>query len=106
VIHPPEVANFRAMCHRKEGPQPTKGITLHDTKPYLTRNRDIVQASSILVAAPKSDEIVRSGTWSTVRYARQCDRTIYILLPYRIVVENDRLNYEPTWSFISPWDRS
>ena len=38
----------------------------------LARNRAIVAASDILIAAPESDtEQQRSGTWATVRYARQ-----------------------------------
>ena len=37
----------------------------------LARNRAIVAASDILIAAPESDtEQLRSGTWATVRYAR------------------------------------
>jgi hypothetical protein len=37
----------------------------------LARNRAIVAASDILIAAPESDtEQQRSGTWATVRYAR------------------------------------
>lgn len=38
----------------------------------LKRNRDIVASSDVLIAAPESDrEELRSGTWATVRYARQ-----------------------------------
>ena len=38
----------------------------------LARNRAIVAASDILIAAPESDtEQLRSGTWATVRYARR-----------------------------------
>jgi hypothetical protein len=37
----------------------------------LVRNRAIVAASDVLIAAPESDkEEPRSGTWATVRYAR------------------------------------
>lgn len=37
----------------------------------LRRNRDIVAACDILIAAPETDkEELRSGTWATVRYAR------------------------------------
>jgi hypothetical protein len=38
----------------------------------LARNRDIVDACDILVAAPRWDrEELRSGTWMTVRLARK-----------------------------------
>lgn len=37
----------------------------------LVRNREIVAASSVLIAAPETDkEQQRSGTWATCRYAR------------------------------------
>jgi len=37
-------------------------------KPYLTRNKDIVRDTEMLVAAPADEtEVIRSGTWSTVR---------------------------------------
>jgi hypothetical protein len=43
----------------------------------LARNRDIVAASDILIAAPESDkEELRSGTWATVRYMRQAVKPV------------------------------
>jgi hypothetical protein len=47
----------------------------------LVRNRDIVDESQRLIAAPKGDEVLRSGTWSTVRYARKLNRECRILAP-------------------------
>lgn len=48
--------------------------------PYLERNRRIVNNSSILIAFPKdpAKEVLRSGTWSTVRYARQINCTVEV----------------------------
>lgn len=43
----------------------------HKPKANLDRNRDIVDACDVLIAAPKGPEELRSGTWSTVRYARR-----------------------------------
>lgn len=38
----------------------------------LARNREIVRDVDVLIAAPRTDrEELRSGTWSTVRYARR-----------------------------------
>lgn len=38
----------------------------------LARNREIVAAADILIAAPRTDrEELRSGTWATIRYARK-----------------------------------
>lgn len=53
----------------------------HDEKPPLDRNRDIVDAADILVACPKGSEELRSGTWSTIRYARKCGKPIVIFWP-------------------------
>lgn len=46
----------------------------------LGRNRRIVAACDVLVAAPDSNiEQLRSGTWATVRYGRQAGRRIILL---------------------------
>ena len=47
--------------------------------PYLKRNRSIVRSSTLLVAAPHGCEELRSGTWSTVRYARILSRPVVII---------------------------
>src|SRR5262245_6074849 len=39
-------------------------------KPYLERNHDIVDSCNLLIAVPFTKvEILRSGTWATIRYA-------------------------------------
>lgn len=49
---------------------------------YLERNRNIVDETELLIAAPKSlIEEQRSGTWSTVRYARKVGKPVIILDP-------------------------
>jgi hypothetical protein len=47
--------------------------------PYLKRNRAIADRCDWLVALPDKPERLRSGTWSTVRYARRLGRPISIL---------------------------
>lgn len=43
----------------------------HEVFPPLVRNHHIVNAVSVLLAAPHTDiEELRSGTWATIRYAR------------------------------------
>lgn len=60
--HPPIDAKARAFI---------SGGVLYKERPYLERNCDIVNNSDLLIAAPMYDnEITRSGTWATVRYAR------------------------------------
>jgi hypothetical protein len=72
-VHPPEIKDKRAFC---------KGDVQHKEKPYLERNHYIVQATEILIATPESNnEKKRSGTWSTIRYARKLDRNIMIIVP-------------------------
>ena len=48
---------------------------------YLTRNRNIVDASAVLAATPEGPERLRSGTWSTVRYAREQGKRVVIFWP-------------------------
>lgn len=72
-IHPPNDDKKRAFCHRR-GPS-----RMHDPEPYLVRNKHIVNACDRLIAAPQTlVEELRSGTWSTVRYAKKtgCKGTI------------------------------
>lgn len=71
VSHPPLSQFYRAWApaHRSM-----------PAKPYLDRNRDIVDATDILIATPgENEEQVRSGTWSTVRYARSVGKPVHIL---------------------------
>ena len=61
---------------------------VHTEKPYIDRNRDIIDACEALIAAPgEADEQLRSGTWSTIRYARKLGRRILIVRPDGTVVE-------------------
>jgi hypothetical protein len=47
---------------------------------YLERNKKIVDRSDVLLAAPKGPEELRSGTWSTIRYARKKGIPVEILV--------------------------
>jgi len=73
IIHPPEDSKDRANC---------VGDRVMPAKPYLVRNKDIVGACTVLIATPDSaKEKLRSGTWSTIRYARQSGRRVIVVLP-------------------------
>ena len=55
---------------------------LVEKKEYLQRNKDVVDSSDTLVAFPRTyEEQLRSGTWSTIRYARKKNKTIVIIYP-------------------------
>lgn len=63
VVHPSNVMEARAYC---------KADFTYKPKPPLIRNHDIVDIVDMLFAAPRLNyEEMRSGTWSTVRYARK-----------------------------------
>lgn len=48
----------------------------------LERNKLIVEHCDVLIATPKSrQEERRSGTWSTIRYARKLKKPVYIIWP-------------------------
>lgn len=48
----------------------------------LVRNRIIVDMTELLIAGPAGiEEELRSGTWSTIRYARRQRKKICILFP-------------------------
>jgi hypothetical protein len=61
-------------------------IQFHEGNAPLLRNRDIVDNGDELVACPlilpkNAGEVLRSGTWATVRYARNKGRTIHFVWP-------------------------
>ena len=52
-------------------------------EPFLTRNHNIVLFSDVMLATPKQVEEQRrgSGTWATIRYARQAEKPLAIVWP-------------------------
>ena len=70
VGHPPSFKQFIAECDCDIFMKP------YD---YLTRNKNIVDNSDMLIATPDVKEKIRSGTWSTIRYARKQHKKIYII---------------------------
>lgn len=71
IIHPPTNESKRAFC---------KGQETRPPKPYLQRNHEIVDSCNILIAAPKEKhEVLRSGTWATIRYARKKNVPVLIV---------------------------
>lgn len=60
---------------------------VREAKPYLERNKDIVDETEYLVALPDGPEYERSGTWSTVRYAVGVGKPVSICYPDGTVEE-------------------
>ena len=76
VLHPPEDDKKQASLVKREGDRVEKPL------PYLERNKKIVNACDILIAAPKTlTEERRSGTWATIRYASKRGVPVVILKP-------------------------
>lgn len=72
-IHPP-INDYKRAWRR--------GGILHEPKEYLDRNHDIVDACDVLIAAPAQvEEVMRSGTWATVRYARKLGKPVVMIFP-------------------------
>lgn len=72
IGHPPTNPGRRAFCAYDEE---------RDPAPYLVRNRAIVDESHLLFAAPEDHEVPRSGTWSTIRYARRLGKPVIVFWP-------------------------
>ena len=51
-------------------------------RPYLSRNKDIVRETDMLIATPaEAEEQRRSGTWSTIRFARKLGKPVFVIWP-------------------------
>jgi hypothetical protein len=80
VCHPPIKPHYRAY-----GPYDI----LNEEKDYLVRDKDNVDESDYLWACPDGAERIRSGTWTTVRYARKKGIPITIIMPNGEVIYED-----------------
>lgn len=57
-------------------------VAVRDPQPPLERNRCVVHMSDLLVACPaQAREILRSGTWATVRHGRKLGRPVVVIEP-------------------------
>lgn len=73
AIHPPIIPRFRAFC---------VGDLIHQPLEYLQRNHAIVSVCAKLVATPRTySRESRSGTWATIRYARDQGKPVMIIYP-------------------------
>lgn len=73
VGHPPVNPNLRVVLDCD---------VVWPEKPYLDRNRDVVNECKTLIVAPREyTEQMRSGTWSTFRAAAQAKKDIMIVFP-------------------------
>ena len=53
-----------------------------EPKDYLVRNHEMVDECEILFACPNEmEEVLRSGTWATIRYAVKNNKKVLIIYP-------------------------
>ena len=74
AIYPCTLIAQRAFCSGAE--------IVHEPLPPLERNHYIVHSCDKIIAAPKEhEEILRSGTWATIRYALKAGKSLIICFP-------------------------
>jgi hypothetical protein len=70
-VHPPIKDYMRAF---------RQGDVMYEPDDYIPRDYRIVDMTEFLIGAPLTDkEIVRSGTWTTIRYAKRIGRNHEVL---------------------------
>jgi len=57
--------------------EPGYGVELYG-KACLARNRMMVDRAEMVIAFPRGPEVLRSGTWATVRYARKENKQVVV----------------------------
>lgn len=73
VLHPPTDSRKRAYC---------TAVSTRRAQSYLDRNREIVDSVDLMIATPGVfKEVLRSGTWATIRYARARGGLLVIVYP-------------------------
>ena len=70
VIHPPDRTTTQAFKVGDESRYPA---------PYITRDKAIVNETEYLIGSPHCEEIIRSGTWTTIRHARRMQKPHTVL---------------------------
>lgn len=71
VVYPPLSFRKRAM---------KQGDEMLEPEAYIKRDYKIVDSTDCLIGAPKTDaEQIRSGSWTTIRYARKTGKPNYVL---------------------------
>jgi hypothetical protein len=77
VIHPPNDDKGVFYYYEAEHILPKK--------PYLERNHDIVDCCDLFIAMPcEMKEVLRSGVWAAIRYARKTNKQMFIIYPEEV----------------------
>ncbi len=88
-------SQFHTLCRDRRIPIEIYPCNLHNQRAYseyarhihppkdpIVRNHDIVDCCDVLLATPRgSREVIRSGTWATIRYATKRGKKICMVYP-------------------------
>jgi len=77
-IHPTNIPGKRAYCYERLHRMTT---VVHPVKDPLVRNQIMIHSGRFLIAAPEGPEKLRSGTWSTIRFAIKMGKPVFIVWP-------------------------
>lgn len=77
VVHPP--TDLKLAAH--DTLTPSDMVTVLPAKDYHSRDRDIVDVSNVLLGFPDRPERPHSGTWYTIRYARNRRKSRIVCMP-------------------------
>lgn len=70
-------------CHPCPGvvaDKDTRHDTWHEVFPPLKRDKDLAEICDVMIATPLTDkEVLRSGTWATIRYTRALMKPVVML---------------------------
>jgi hypothetical protein len=81
-IHPPGDHRARAFCDAEMDYRELMSVRVWDEKDYLSRNRDIVDNTDLLIACPNGyDFRSHGGTSYTIRYALRKKKPVVIIWP-------------------------
>lgn len=79
------IREIRTVAHPGDTPDKQTKLASNVTlapKLNLLRDDDIAKVSQVLFVAPKEfEEVLRSGTWATYRYAKKYKKLILIIYP-------------------------
>lgn len=82
VIHPPSDERWRAHCDEAMDYREMLGVRVLDEKDYLARDRDIVDATDLLIGCPAGFDLrSHGGTAYTIRYALKLKKPVIIIRP-------------------------
>lgn len=86
-VWPPTNSKYLALECVKAHPL----VIVHYRMPYLIRDREIVRATTGLIALPKHDEqpdrMLWGGTWYTVDFAERMNKPVIICNPKGVVTQ-------------------